>query len=244
VHPTLQIEIQSLPCGGTPALKLLPELLAGPLRRTSLREEVVEALRDDLATGRLAGGTSLTVGGTAERFGVSATPVREALIHLAAHGLLTGGHNKGYQVPEYTWTDFLEIIEARRLIGVPLAGRIARTAPAESLQPLFELAERLDTDSFSGEHIAETTVIDRRFFAALADLGGNGRLAGILETLRIQGWMYVAAHLRDAGEVTSGWHRYREMVECIAERRADDAMALWRDYASSSREAARVLTGS
>ncbi|NUU24468.1 MAG: GntR family transcriptional regulator, partial [Streptomycetaceae bacterium] len=71
---------------------------AGAVRRISLREEIAEALSDDLVTGRLAAGASLTVNDTARRFGVSATPVREALIHLAAHGLLIGGHHRGFQV--------------------------------------------------------------------------------------------------------------------------------------------------
>ncbi|MFF7250582.1 GntR family transcriptional regulator [Embleya sp. NPDC008237] len=211
-----------------------------PLRRTSLRQEIAEVLSDDLVTGRLAAGTSLTVNETAQRFGVSATPVREALIQLAAQGLLLGGHHRGFQVCTFTWTDFAEIVESRRLLGVPLIGRVARTAPEEAMPALCALGDRLDAARWNGD-VSEVALLDRRFFAELGRWSGNRRLADVLAVLRVQAWMYIVPYLRDAPPTASGWGRYRELADKVARRDAEAAMALMRDYTSVGRRLAREL---
>lgn len=211
-----------------------------PLRRTSLRQEIAEVLSDDLVTGRLAAGTSLTVNETAQRFGVSATPVREALIQLAAQGLLLGGHHRGFQVCTFTWTDFAEIVESRRLLGVPLIGRVARTAPEEAMPTLRVLGDRLDGARWNGD-VSEVALLDRRFFGELGRWSGNRRLADVLAVLRVQAWMYIVPYLREAPPTESGWGRYRELADRVARRDAEGAMALMRDYTSVGRRLAREL---
>ncbi|HEX3648251.1 MAG TPA: GntR family transcriptional regulator, partial [Pseudonocardiaceae bacterium] len=62
----------------------LPEV--GP--RASLREQVTEALRAALVSGALRAGVVYSAPGLAERFGVSATPVREAMLDLVQAGLV------------------------------------------------------------------------------------------------------------------------------------------------------------
>ncbi|WP_406284243.1 GntR family transcriptional regulator [Embleya sp. NBC_00896] len=212
-----------------------------PLRRISLRQEIADVLSDDLVTGRLPAGTSLTVNETAQRFGVSATPVREALIQLAAHGLLLGGHHRGFQVCSFTWTDFSEIVESRRLLGVPLIGRVARTAPDEAMPTLRLLGDRLDGARWNGD-VSDVALLDRRFFGELGRWSGNRRLSDVLAVMRVQGWMYIVPYLRDAAETSSGWGRYRELADRVALRDAEGAMELMRDYTSSGRRIARELT--
>jgi DNA-binding GntR family transcriptional regulator len=213
-----------------------------PLRRTSLRQEIADVLSDDLVTGRLPAGTSLTVNETAQRFGVSATPVREALIQLAAHGLLQAGHHRGFQVCRFTWTDFAEIAESRRLLGVPLIGRVARTAPDEAMAPLRLLGDRLDAARWNGD-VSEVALLDRRFFGELGRWGGNRRLADVLAMMRVQGWMFIVPYLRDAPPTRSGWGHYRELADRVARRDAEGAMALMRDYTAVGRRIAQELTG-
>ncbi|HSA53935.1 MAG TPA: GntR family transcriptional regulator [Yinghuangia sp.] len=212
----------------------------GAVRRISLREEIAEALSDDLVTGRLSAGASLTVNDTARRFGVSATPVREALIHLAAHGLLTGGHHRGFQVAHYGWTDFTEILEARKLIGVPLVGRITRTMPDESGPVLARLADRLDAVRWYGD-TTETALVDRQFYGELGRLAGNVRLAGMLRLMRVQAWMYLGPYLRSAQVPTEAWRRHRELVDRMVARDPEGAQAIMRDNVAAMRPFAKRL---
>ena len=60
----------------------------GSVTRSTLRQQIADALRDEVLAGRLQPGQEFTVKEIAEQYGVSATPVREALVDLSAQGLL------------------------------------------------------------------------------------------------------------------------------------------------------------
>ena len=66
--------------------------------RQSLREQVGHALRAALVTGQLKPGEVYSAPGLAAQFGVSATPVREAMLDLAKEGLVEVARNKGFRV--------------------------------------------------------------------------------------------------------------------------------------------------
>lgn len=63
-----------------------------------LRERVYAVLRDDVVNGDIGAGTRLTEPKLAARFGISRTPVREALGRLVADGLLQREEDYGYSV--------------------------------------------------------------------------------------------------------------------------------------------------
>ena len=59
------------------------------IRRSTLRQQIADALRDEVLAGRLPAGRHFTVKEIAEQYGVSATPVREALVDLPPRGCST-----------------------------------------------------------------------------------------------------------------------------------------------------------
>ncbi|WP_443064909.1 GntR family transcriptional regulator [Streptomyces sp. NBC_00576] len=88
----------------------------GAVTRSTLRQQIADALRDEVLAGRLQPGQEFTVKEIAEQYGVSATPVREALVDLSAQGLLEADHHRGFRVHEYSLADFRGMIEARGLV--------------------------------------------------------------------------------------------------------------------------------
>ena len=72
------------------------------IKRSTLRAQIAAALRDEILAGRLPAGSHFTVKEIAEQYGVSATPVREALVDLAAQGLLDVEQHRGFRVHEFT----------------------------------------------------------------------------------------------------------------------------------------------
>ena len=79
----------------TDALKSVPSI-----GRSSVEDRVAETLRNLIVTGELAPGSSFTEGQLAGRLGSSTVPVREALLLLAGHHLVTARHGAGYTVAE------------------------------------------------------------------------------------------------------------------------------------------------
>ncbi|WP_228978054.1 GntR family transcriptional regulator [Streptomyces sp. DH12] len=89
---------------------------SGPVTRSTLRQQIADALRDEVLAGRLQPGQEFTVKQIAEQYGVSATPVREALVDLSAQGLLDSDQHKGFRVHQFTVGDYRGMVEARALV--------------------------------------------------------------------------------------------------------------------------------
>src|SRR5919112_1678896 len=111
--------------------------------RQSLREQVAHALRAALITGEMRSGVVYSAPVLAAQFGVSATPVREAMLDLAKEGLVEAVRNKGFRVTELSDRDLDELTEIRQLIEVPTVARLADSSRAEEFERLRPIAEEI-----------------------------------------------------------------------------------------------------
>ncbi|QKW07443.1 GntR family transcriptional regulator [Streptomyces sp. NA04227] len=100
--------------------------------RSTLRQQIADALRDEVLSGRLEPGQEFTVKEIADQYGVSATPVREALVDLAAQGLLDSVQHRGFCVHEFSLADYRGMIEARSLIADAIFAGVAARGAAGS----------------------------------------------------------------------------------------------------------------
>ena len=81
------------------------------LARVNLSDQIYQMLKDDIVYQRIKCGEKMTVKMLVERFQVSATPIREALIRLSQERLVTYHPNVGASVIEMTHNDLREIYE-------------------------------------------------------------------------------------------------------------------------------------
>jgi DNA-binding GntR family transcriptional regulator len=158
---------------------------AGPPRpqRHSVRAQVLAELRTVLASGELAPGTVCSAPALAERFGVSATPVREAMQQLAGEGVVETVPNRGFRVCAQTPREAAELAEVRMLLELPLVLRAARTVPAhrwEELRPLAEDASRAAARGARGEWLEA----DGAFHRGLLGVTGNRQLVLAADDVR------------------------------------------------------------
>lgn len=150
----------------------------------SQRARVTEALRAAIVTGELQPGQVYSAPRLGSQFGVSATPVREAMLDLVKEGLVRTVRNKGFEVLAPSPVAFHDILEVRLLLEVPTVCRLAergvREAELAALLPLAEetlrTAEKLDIVG----HVAA----DLRFHLAMLDLWGNDEITEAVRTLR------------------------------------------------------------
>ena len=91
-------------------------------RKPSYRERVADALRAALIAGELRAGGVYSAPALAARFGVSATPVREAMLDLAKEGLVDVVPNKGFRVTEVSEQQLDEYTHISSLIEMPTDG--------------------------------------------------------------------------------------------------------------------------
>lgn len=105
-----------------------------------LRDLVYRRMREELQSGVLAPGARLVETQLAEAYGVSRTPVREALLQLAREGVLAA-EGRGYVVQVDTQKDIIDRLEVRRLLDGRLVRHAAMEATPEEVATLVKLNE-------------------------------------------------------------------------------------------------------
>ncbi|MEW2416335.1 GntR family transcriptional regulator [Streptomyces sp. NPDC046866] len=146
--------------------------------RHSVRRQVLDALRAALVDGELVPGEIYSGPALGERFGVSATPVREAMQQLALEGAVECLPNRGFRVLARTPRAHGELLEVRALLEVPVLLRLARTLPAEAWTALRPAAAATAEAAAAGD-LARYADADRAFHRAVLSLGGNEQLVEV-----------------------------------------------------------------
>lgn len=192
---------------------------SGPVTRNTLRQQIADALRDEVLAGRLRPGQEFTVKQIADQYGVSATPVREALVDLAAQSLLDSDQHRGFRVREITVADFRSMVEARSLVTDGVFRDLAEAgwsgAHADVLLAIGRRADEAaraaragDLDIFIG--------YDLRFWRELGALVDNPHIAGFLHQLRLRCWVFSVPYLRaDPGLRDRMWQDHSQVVDAV-----------------------------
>ena len=212
----------------------------GAVTRSTLRQQIADALRDEVLAGRLQPGQEFTVKEIAEQYGVSATPVREALVDLSAQGLLDADQHRGFHVHEYSAEDYRGMIEARALIieGIFLRLDAGRDAERDLEEPRTAAAiagiRRRGEEAQRAAAAGDLTVLigyDLRFWRELSALFGNPYLSDFLHRLRVQSWVCTVQHLRRLSDLRGLlWSGHTELVDALYRRDTDAARAILAAY--------------
>jgi DNA-binding GntR family transcriptional regulator len=204
----------------------LPDV--GPVAvRSTLRDQVADGLRAAVVAGQMAPGEVYSAPVLAERFGVSATPVREALLDLVRDGLMEPVRNKGFRVSELDAAELDATGDVRLLLEPPAAALAAgrpddeRARAVAQLRPIawaiVEAAER-------GDVLAHVRV-DREFHAGLLALAGNPVLAETVMRLRDRSRLYGLPGLARAGRLVDSAREHDALLDLVEAGDADGAAA-------------------
>ncbi|MDF3302108.1 GntR family transcriptional regulator [Streptomyces tropicalis] len=186
-------------------------------RRPSLRERVADALRAALVTGELRPGEVYSVPGLAGRFGVSATPVREAMLDLAKEGLVDTVPNKGFRVTALSGRRLDEYTHVRSLIEIPTTAALAATADPARLRALRPAAQEIVDCAAAGDLVAYIEA-DLRFHLGLLALAGNEHLVEVVRDLRRRSRLYGLGALAEQGRLTASAEEHLEIVDALIAR--------------------------
>ncbi|WP_163510003.1 GntR family transcriptional regulator [Fodinicola acaciae] len=201
------------------AISGLPDL-APP---ANLREQVVSALSAAIISGELAPGALVSVPTLAARFGVSATPVREAMLDLEQRGFVEPVRNKGFRVTEVVEADLHEIVQIRQLVEVPATASLR--LPADRIAEFREKADAI----VAGEQRSDLTAYlaaDVDFHLSLLALTGNRRLVALVADLRSQTRMTGLAHMLGTTELAASAAEHHELLDLLVAGKTRDVRTL------------------
>ncbi|MET7650667.1 MULTISPECIES: GntR family transcriptional regulator [unclassified Streptomyces] len=201
------------------------------VQRASVRGQILDALRTALVGGELLPGEVYSAPVLGERFGVSATPVREAMQQLALEGAVEVVPNRGFRVIVRGTRELAELAEVRALIEVPVMLRLARTVPAErwaELRPLGEASVRAAASGCPATY-AEA---DRVFHRAVLALSGNEQLVGFADDLhRRSQWPLAGGTVRRGrADLVADAAEHMELLEALTAGEPDAVQALVRGH--------------
>ncbi|GCD36577.1 GntR family transcriptional regulator [Streptomyces chrestomyceticus JCM 4735] len=207
---------------------------SGVIRRNTLRQQIADALRDEVLAGRLPCGDQFTVKEIAEQYGVSATPVREALLDLCAQGLLDVEQHRGFRVHAFTAADYRAMIEARTLIVEGIfrtrAERALSTVSPAVMMSVRRRAEEAERAARAGD-MDVLIGYDLRFWRELGSLVGNPYISDFLDRVRVQSWVFAVPLLRREPDLRGRlWHDHRDLVAAVVRHDLAEAQRLVREY--------------
>jgi DNA-binding GntR family transcriptional regulator len=152
---------------------------------TPVVSRIVRAVQEDIAAGRSKRGERIVEAELARVFEVSRGPVREALRHLAARGLIEQRDRRGWAVRTMSQHDVRELYEVREVLeGQAAALAAARCIDSGVRDQVVQLRDWLS--QFENDlpgYVAELENRDR-FHDELADLADNTLLSSMLEQIR------------------------------------------------------------
>jgi DNA-binding GntR family transcriptional regulator len=214
------------------------------------RQALVAALLADIFHGRLRAGTHLVSRELAERFGVSQTPIREALIALAGSGVVELLPNRGAVVRRISAREVREVCQVRRVLECEATrsacGRIDR---AELGAIATELKELLAAGLAQGNgFIEQARALDSRLHDLIAASCGNeflakeiGRLKTLFRAFRDVSWQHDQAR-SDYHRLTEEAHEHLAIVEpLLAGDRKEAARAMARHIRSGVKYWSRAV---
>jgi DNA-binding GntR family transcriptional regulator len=208
--------------GPLPSVRRLPQ-------RENLRDSVANALRAAVISGELRPGEVYSAPTLGARFGVSPTPVREAMLDLVREGLVISLRNKGFRVTEVSDEDLDNLAALRQLIEPPTIREVVPGIPAADLPRLRKLAEEIVEAAEAGDLIAYIEA-DRVFHVTLLAYSGNQKLVDVVSDLRSQTRLLGLTPLVESGRLVPSATEHRELIDLVEARDADGAEQLMRRH--------------
>jgi DNA-binding GntR family transcriptional regulator len=208
----------------------------GLVSAPSLREQARQVIRALVITGQMRPDQLYSVPRLAAELGVSATPVREALLDLEREGLLQAERNRGFRVVSLSLHELNETFAIRLLLEVPSVGDIAQTGlPKPQLDELHQLAEATARTADAGDLIAFLDA-DLKFHVQLIATLGNRSLAKLVETLRDRVRLHgFAGNASPEGFLKQSASEHFELLGYVSKRDRAGAEAIMRRHLERSR---------
>jgi DNA-binding GntR family transcriptional regulator len=201
----------------------------------ALYEEVAEQLRQCIFRRELEPGSWIDEMKLAEQYGISRTPLREALKVLAAEGLVTMKVRRGAYVTEVSESDLRDVYHLLSLLESDAAGVAAGRISDAQVRELQALHLELEAAADQPERFL---ALNERFHMRLLEIAGNRWRNQMVGDLRKVMKLNRHNSLLKAGRIEQSLHEHRAIMEALARRDAKATVRKMQLHFSNGLEAA------
>ena len=189
---------------------------------SSLRDTIESSLAAAIVSGEIAPGDMVSVPNLAKQFGVSATPVREAMLNLEKRGFVAAVRNKGFLVTNVSEQDLHDLVQIRRLLEAPAMQIVAEKLHGQSVDPYRSLADAI-RDAAERSDFHQYLMADANFHLTLMELTQNSRLVELVAELRKQTRLVGLVALSHTAELAQTTAEHYELIDLLVEGRGAEA---------------------
>jgi DNA-binding GntR family transcriptional regulator len=186
---------------------------------TTLTTRATNAIRQAIHEGRLVTGRLYSVAELAEQFGVSRTPVREALLMLEQYDMVRFARNRGVRIVEMSARGISDVFALRLLLEVPATRRACALISDEDIAALdAELADmkRLRDAGDEPGFMAH----DKRFHEIVLRAAGNERLVTVVSHMRDLVRLHGASTVGQSRSLETIFEEHEAIYAAVAARDA------------------------
>jgi DNA-binding GntR family transcriptional regulator len=201
----------------------------------ALYEEVAELLRQRIFKRELEPGSWIDELKIAEDYGISRTPLREALKVLAAEGLVTMKVRRGAYVTEVNEKDMTDIYHLLGLLESDAAGVAAARATIEQLKELKTIHDELEAATAQRERFFE---LNERFHMRLLEIADNRWRSQMVADLRKVMKLNRHHSLFKSGRIAESLTEHRTIMTALQARDATGATRAMLNHFHNGLEAA------
>ena len=205
----------------------------------ALYEEVAELLRQRIFQRELEPGSWIDELKIAEAYGISRTPLREALKVLAAEGLVTMKVRRGAYVTEVSEEDLTNVYHLLSLLESDAAGVVATKATGAELAELQALHQELEAAAAPGKaNTDQFFTINERFHMRLLEIANNRWRDQMVADLRKVMKLNRHNSLLKSGRIDESLAEHRAIMAALTSRNSEATAQRMREHFANGLEAA------
>ncbi len=204
-----------------------------PLVR-SASAAATELIREAIVVGRLQPGERLKEEELAQEFGVSRTPIREALLILQAEGLIEALPQRGVAVRSYDLDHLEDLYRLRALLEGHAARRAAANISRDELADLQESSDRFE--ALEDADVEEFVQENLHFHNVILDACGSPRLAAFVRKVTELPLVYKSYTWYTPEQRRLSAHYHRQIVRALQARDGERAERLLKEHIFEARD--------
>lgn len=199
-------------------------------KHLTLREKILENVRDAIVSGSLKAGSRVSEPELAERYGISRTPIREAFRQLESEGYLTVIPRRGAVVSEFSPKDIDEFYAIKSIMEGYAARRACENLTAKDLERLQSINNKLAELARTGD-IKHFFKIHSDFHELFIKAADNEKLHDLIAGLVTKFQRLRFTSLSLPGRMAVSVQEHEKIIEAFRKKDADLAETLVRQNA-------------
>lgn len=202
-------------------MRLNAKILDYPVERhLTLRERIVEFVKDAIIKGRLKPGGRVPESELAEMFGISRTPIREAFRQLESEGFITFTPRKGAIVSPITDKDVIEFYAIKGLLEGYAAKMACCKISDKEIRRMEDLNSQM-TKCAERNDVKNFFKLDNQLHDVFLKICGNDKLYNLIHVLVQQFERFRKTSLSLSGRMWSSVKQHNEIIEAFKKRDVD-----------------------